>query len=183
MERWHLSLLLAAGAAVGALVAPQLRGRDAPDERVPDTIPEVSIVDVPMAEPIAEAWDGDGALVLDARIDQSRVLEGAEGLRYVVVNVTAPVDEPAIGHVGDFRRGIQVVRTPVALHIEIPSGVGGDAYPVSLLGVISFVRQSFIDAQHQQVTAQRAARRAPWAKIARSVAQCDSSMRSPAPKK
>ncbi|MDQ3417790.1 MAG: hypothetical protein M3541_03260, partial [Acidobacteriota bacterium] len=28
-----------------------------------------------------------------------------------LVNVTAPFDEPAIGHVGDFRTGIQVVRT------------------------------------------------------------------------
>jgi imidazolonepropionase-like amidohydrolase len=75
-----------------------------------------------------------------------------------LVNVTAPVDEPAIGHVGDFRKGIQVVRTPVALHVEFPNGVAGDAYPVSLLGVISFVRQSFLDAQHQQLAAQRAAR-------------------------
>ena len=77
-----------------------------------------------------------------------------------LVNVTAPVDEPAIGHVGDFRSGIQVVRTPVALHIEFPGGVGGDAYPVSLLGVISFLRQSFLDAQHQQAVAQRAAKAA-----------------------
>jgi hypothetical protein len=75
-----------------------------------------------------------------------------------LVNVTAPVDEPAIGHVGDFRTGIQVVRTPVALHIEFPGGVAGDAYPVSLLGVISFVRQSFLDAQHQQLVAQRSAK-------------------------
>lgn len=77
-----------------------------------------------------------------------------------LVNVTAPVDEPAIGHVGDFRKGIQVVRAPVALHIEFPGGVGGDAYPVSLLGVISFLRQSFLDAQHQQLVAQRAAKAA-----------------------
>ena len=77
-----------------------------------------------------------------------------------LVNVTAPIDEPAIGHVGDFRKGIQVVRAPVALHIEFPGGVGGDAYPVSLLGVISFVRQSFLDAQHQQLVAQRAAKAA-----------------------
>ena len=77
-----------------------------------------------------------------------------------LVNVTAPIDEPAIGHVGDFRKGIQVVRAPVALHIEFPGGVGGDAYPVSLLGVISFLRQSFMDAQHQQLVAQRAAKAA-----------------------
>ncbi|MDQ3420636.1 MAG: amidohydrolase family protein, partial [Acidobacteriota bacterium] len=50
--------------------------------------------------------------------------------------------------------------TPVALHIEFPGGVGGDAYPVSLLGVISFLRQSFLDAQHQQLVALRAAKTA-----------------------
>lgn len=74
-----------------------------------------------------------------------------------LVNVTAPVDEPPIGNVGDFRKGIQVVRTPVALHIEF-ANAGGGGYPASLLGVISFVRQSFIDAQHQHVVAQRAAK-------------------------
>lgn len=78
--------------------------------------------------------------------------------RSALVNVTAPSDEPAIGNVGDYRRGIQVVRAPVALHIEFPGGVGGDAYPNSLLGVISFVRQSFLDARHQMTVVQRAAK-------------------------
>jgi imidazolonepropionase-like amidohydrolase len=76
-----------------------------------------------------------------------------------LVNVTAPVDEPPIGNVGDYRTGIQVVRTPVALHVEF-ANPGGGGYPASLLGVISFVRQSFLDAQHQQVVAQRAAKSA-----------------------
>jgi imidazolonepropionase-like amidohydrolase len=76
-----------------------------------------------------------------------------------LVNVTAPVDEPPIGNVGDYRTGIQVVRTPVALHIEF-ANAGGGGYPASLLGVISFVRQSFLDAQRQQLVAQRAARTA-----------------------
>jgi imidazolonepropionase-like amidohydrolase len=80
--------------------------------------------------------------------------------RSALVNVAAPADEPAVGNVGDYRTGIQVVRTPVALHIEFPGGVGGDAYPNSLLGVISFIRQSFLDAQHQQAVAQRAAKNA-----------------------
>ena len=78
--------------------------------------------------------------------------------RSALVNVVAPFDEPMIGQVGDYRRGVQVVRTPVALHVEFPGNVAGDAYPVSLLGVISFVRQSFLDAQHQQQVAQRAAK-------------------------
>lgn len=72
-----------------------------------------------------------------------------------LLNVVGPVDEPQIGGVGDYRRGLQVVRTPVALHVEFPGNVRGDGYPVSLLGVISFVRQSFLDAQHQQLAQQR----------------------------
>src|SRR5688500_7475326 len=72
-----------------------------------------------------------------------------------LVNVAGPVDEPQIGNVGDYRRGLQIVRTPVALHVEFPGNVGGDGYPVSLLGAIAFVRQSFLDAQHQQLVAQR----------------------------
>jgi imidazolonepropionase-like amidohydrolase len=72
-----------------------------------------------------------------------------------LVNVTGPVDDPQIGNVGDYRRGLQVVRTPVALHIDIPNGAPGDGYPVSLMGIISFVRQSFLDAQYQQLAAQR----------------------------
>jgi imidazolonepropionase-like amidohydrolase len=70
-----------------------------------------------------------------------------------LVNVTAPADEPAIGNVGDYRSGIQVVRTPVALHIEF-GNAGGGGYPASLMGVIAFVRQSFMDAQHQQTVNQ-----------------------------
>lgn len=80
--------------------------------------------------------------------------------RSALVNVAAPVDEPAIGNVGDYRVGIQVVKTPVALHVEFPGGVGGDAYPNSLLGVIAFVRQTFLDAQHQQTVARQAAKNA-----------------------
>ena len=70
--------------------------------------------------------------------------------RSALVNVAGPVDEPPVGNVGDYRKGLQVVKTPVALHVEFPNGARGDGYPASLLGVISFVRQSFLDAQHQQ---------------------------------
>lgn len=72
-----------------------------------------------------------------------------------LVNVVGPVDEPQIGNVGDYRRGLQIVRTPVALHVDFPGNVAGDGYPVSLIGAIAFVRQSFLDAQHQHLTAQR----------------------------
>lgn len=73
-----------------------------------------------------------------------------------LVNVIAPVDEPQIGNVGDYRVGIQVVHTPVALHLAFGSA-GGGSYPGSLMGVISFVRQTWLDAQHQALVAQRAA--------------------------
>ena len=74
-----------------------------------------------------------------------------------LVNITAPVDEPQIGAVADPRKGLQIVRTPVALHVELGGGGGGrgGGYPVSLLGQIAFVRQSFLDAQHQQLEQQR----------------------------
>ena len=72
-----------------------------------------------------------------------------------LVNVAAPADEPQIGNVGDYRRGLQILRTPVALHVEFPSTIAGDGYPVSLIGAIALVRQSFYDAQHQQAAALR----------------------------
>ena len=79
------------------------------------------------------------------------VIKGQSAL----VNVVGPVDEPQIGAVADSRRGLQIVRAPVALHVEFAQGVRGDGYPVSLLGTIAFVRQSFLDAQHQQLEQQR----------------------------
>ena len=75
-----------------------------------------------------------------------------------LVNVVGPVDEPQIGNVGDYRRGLQIVRAPVALHVEFVPNVRGDGYPASLLGVIAFVRQSFLDAQHQQLVARHGER-------------------------
>jgi imidazolonepropionase-like amidohydrolase len=72
-----------------------------------------------------------------------------------LINIVGPVDEPQIGNVGDYRRGLQIVRTPVALHIAFPGNVTGDGYPASLLGAISLVRQSFLDAQYQQQAGQR----------------------------
>jgi len=72
-----------------------------------------------------------------------------------LVNVSAPADEPQIGAVADPRRGLQIVRSPVALHVEFPDNVRGEGYPVSLLGAIAFVRQSLFDAQHQQLEEQR----------------------------
>lgn len=75
-----------------------------------------------------------------------------------LVNVVAPDDEPQIGGLADERRGRIVVRTPIALHVAVPARPRGDAYPVSLMGVLAFVRQTFLDAQHYQQAQARYAR-------------------------
>src|SRR6185503_19528590 len=66
-----------------------------------------------------------------------------------LVNVVAPPEEPQIGNIVEPRRGLVVVKTPVALHVSFPSQprAAGNAYPQSLMGVIAFVRQAFVDAQ------------------------------------
>jgi imidazolonepropionase-like amidohydrolase len=79
-----------------------------------------------------------------------------------LVNTALPPDEPQIGAVADERKGAMVVRAPVALHVTFSERpAGGAAYPNSLMGVIAFVRQSFLDAQHYQQRA-GAAGRAPY---------------------
>ena len=66
-----------------------------------------------------------------------------------LVNTALPDDEPQIGALADIRRGQPVLRAPVALHIQVPERPpGGNAYPNSLMGMIAFIRQSFLDAQH-----------------------------------
>ena len=67
-----------------------------------------------------------------------------------LVNVTTPEFAPIVGAVVEPRAGLSVVRSPVALHVEL-TRVGGDGFPAALLGGIAFVRQSFIDAQYQQL--------------------------------
>src|SRR5262245_16696650 len=75
-----------------------------------------------------------------------------------LVNVVAPPDDPQIGNIVEGRRGLVVVRTPVALHVSFPDRprAGANAYPASLMGVIAFVRQSFLDAQHYAAERQAA---------------------------
>lgn len=67
-----------------------------------------------------------------------------------LVNVAAPPDEAQIGNIVEGRRGLIVVRTPVALHVSFPAQqrISVNAYPNSLMGVVAFVRQAFLDAQH-----------------------------------
>lgn len=81
----------------------------------------------------------------------SGIVRGTSAL----VNVTGPPEEPQIGDLADYRQGLQIVRTPVALHIQFSGGGGGRGYPASLMGTIAFVRQSFLDAQHQRLVEDR----------------------------
>lgn len=82
-----------------------------------------------------------------------------------LVNTALPADHPQIGAVADERKGVMVIRTPVALHVTFSERpAGGGAYPNSLMGVIAFVRQAFLDAQHYQseVAAPRATVRSSY---------------------
>lgn len=78
-----------------------------------------------------------------------------------LVNVTTPEFEPIVGAIAAPRAGLSIVRSPVALHVELQR-VGGQGFPAALLGGIAFVRQSFIDAQYQQMLEQRGAARPPF---------------------
>src|SRR6186997_952568 len=78
---------------------------------------------------------------------------GSDGIRgqSALVLTSIGADLPQIGALADDRRGPLVVRTPVALHVGIAgSPAGGDAYPNSLMGIIAFNRQAFLDAQWYQ---------------------------------
>jgi imidazolonepropionase-like amidohydrolase len=87
-------------------------------------------------------------------VPQGHVFIGQSAL----VNVALPDDEPQIGALADIRRGQPVIRTPVALHVAVPENPPGNAYPNSLMGVIAFVRQTFLDAQYYAQAQERASR-------------------------
>ena len=55
-----------------------------------------------------------------------------------LVNVAGPVDEPPVGNVGDYRRGLQVVERQSRSTSIFRTAHAATAYPASLLGVISF---------------------------------------------
>ncbi len=97
------------------------------------------------------------ARVAAAGITTILATPGGDAIRgqSALVNTALGPDAPQIGAVADDRRGQLVVKSPVALHVsfaERPSG--GNAYPLSLMGVIAFVRQTFSDAQYQQLAQQ-----------------------------
>jgi hypothetical protein len=69
-----------------------------------------------------------------------------------LISVVAPPDDPLIGRLADYRRGLVVVKAPVAQHISFTpaGGRGGGGYPGALLGTLAFVRQALYDAQWQR---------------------------------
>lgn len=74
--------------------------------------------------------------------------------RSALVNVVPPPDEPQIGSQADVRDYLLVVKAPVALHVVYTDRAPGGGYPDSLMGVIAFVRQAFLDAQHARLASQ-----------------------------
>lgn len=76
--------------------------------------------------------------------------DGIRGQSALVLTSLGP-DAPQIGAIADERRGPLVVKAPVALHVgTADSPAGGEVYPNSLMGLIAFNRQAFLDAQWYQ---------------------------------
>ena len=89
----------------------------------------------------------------EAGITAMLATPGSDGIRgqSALVLTSIGADLPQIGALADDRRGALVVRTPVALHVGVADRpAGGDAYPNSLMGIIAFNRQAFLDAQWYQ---------------------------------
>ncbi len=138
------------------------RAADQPAPQMPDTLTTTAEVErwkrAQLLKPQARA--ADAVKVDDAELSRlaaagitsvlalpaGEVIAGQSAL----VNVAAPPDQPQIGNIVELRRGLIVVKTPVAYHVSLPERprAGGNAYPQSLMGVIAFVRQAFLDAQH-----------------------------------
>ena len=66
--------------------------------------------------------------------------------------------QAAFVNLGGERASEMVVRTPVALRVNLQGGPGHRGYPNSLMGAIAYIRQSFMDAQQydQALTAYQA---------------------------
>jgi imidazolonepropionase-like amidohydrolase len=67
-----------------------------------------------------------------------------------LVNVLVAPDDPQISEIADYRKGLAVVRSPVASHINMAGRGGGQGYPQSLLGTIAFTRQELANAVWQR---------------------------------
>jgi imidazolonepropionase-like amidohydrolase len=115
------------------------------------------------------AYEGDDLRRLAAAGITSALAIPSQGIlrgQSALVNVTAPPDSAEISALATYRRGLVVVRAPVAQHVVFATGQGavagggaGSGYPGALLGVIAFARQSFLDAQWQKAARAFAERR------------------------
>ena len=101
--------------------------------------------------------DGDDVRRLAAAGITSALAVPPQGIirgQSALVNLTAPPDPAETSALATYRRGVVVVRSPVAQHVVFATagqaGGGGGGYPGALLGVIAFARQSFYDAQWQK---------------------------------
>ena len=93
------------------------------------------------------------AKAAEAGITAILATPASDGIRgqSALVLTSVGADVPQIGALADDRRGAVVIRTPVALHVGLADRpAGGDAYPNSLMGIIAFNRQAFLDAQWYQ---------------------------------
>jgi imidazolonepropionase-like amidohydrolase len=86
-----------------------------------------------------------GGITSVVAVPPGEVIAGYSAL----VNVASPLESPQVGGVPASRRSLAIVKAPVALHVSFPArpSVGTNAYPVSLMGVMAFVRQAFLDAR------------------------------------
>lgn len=67
-----------------------------------------------------------------------------------LVNVALPPEDPQISNVGEYRKGLAVITSPVAMHIDMAGRGGGPGYPQALLGTIAFAKQGLLDAEWQR---------------------------------
>lgn len=79
-------------------------------------------------------------------VPSSGIFKGQSAL----VNVVVPPDDPQISTIAEYRRGLGVVKSPVAMHINMGGRGGGQGYPGALLGTIAFTKQGLLDAQWQR---------------------------------
>jgi imidazolonepropionase-like amidohydrolase len=104
------------------------------------------------AADVVKVDDADLTRLAGAGITSALALPSGDVIsgQSALVNVVAPPDEPQIGNIVEPRRGLIVVKPAVALHVSFPDRprAAQNGYPESLMGVIAFVRQAFLDAQH-----------------------------------
>lgn len=107
--------------------------------------------DYQAAQNLIEASEGLGAMAQAGitsvlAVPSQGIFKGQSAL----VNTAYPADDPQISTIADYRRGLAVVKAPVAQHVNVGGRGGGTGYPNSLLGTIAFTRQGFLDAQWQR---------------------------------